>query len=130
DGGGRDELRRTQPNARDPFVVRRHARSREKRFDASALAAVTERPRGVLRVRPRQRVVSPFARDAVGAADDASVDHDATADTGPGYHAEHNRVAGSSAVGGLRHGEAIRIIRDADRTAKTRFEISLQGLAD
>ena len=99
--GGRDNLRRWQPHAGRAFVIGRQCRSREKRFNASALPAVAERALAVVLVRPRQRVVPPLAGNAVGARDDVAVDDKAAADPCARDDAEDHLGPGRGAVRGF-----------------------------
>ena len=93
-------------------------------------AAIAERAREFIRSGPRQRVVAPFSSDGVDAGDDPAVDHDAAADTGTENDAENRCGARTRAVDGLRQGEAVGIIGEADRTLQSVFEVCIQPLAD
>ena len=70
-----------------PAMIRGDARTRHKRLDAAGSSAIARRQRPIVFRPARQVVVSPFARDRVGADERAPVNHDAAADTGADEHA-------------------------------------------
>ena len=77
--------------AADVAVFARQARAAEQGLDAAALAAVAVERRVLAGHGPGQRVVAPFAGQAVGPAQHAAVHRDAGAGAGAEDHREHHR---------------------------------------
>jgi hypothetical protein len=111
-------------------MVCRQPGSREKRLGAAASPAIAAGARDLLRCRPGQRIVTPFAGDRVGPPEHPSADSDAAADAGTEDHAEHAVEARRGTVDRFRQGEAVGVIGKAYRPAKRSLEISLQRPAD
>ena len=77
-----------------------------------------------------QRIVPPFAGDAVSAVDHVTADHHAAADTGAEDHAEdHVALPGGGAVDGLAQGQAVGIIRHAHRAGQARGDVRRERAA-
>ena len=99
-----------------PRVVGREAGPGQKRLDAAAPAAVARRPRPLVVVRPRQRVVSPLAGDRVRAGDDARRRTTMPPPVPvPRITPKTTSRAGRGAVGRLGHGEAVRVVGEPHR---------------
>ena len=64
----------------------------------------------------------PLSGNAVRSVQQAPVDNDTTARTGPHDDTEHHRGTGGGTVGGLRQGQAIGIIGKTQRTTQQVFE--------
>ena len=77
------------------------------------MTAPAMRPRDFVQPRPRQRVMAPFAGDAVAATHHLAIDHDAAAAAGAEDDAEHHAVAGAGAIDGLGQREAVGVVLDA-----------------
>lgn len=106
------------------------AGSGHKGLDAVIQPAIAATYVAIIRSAPGQRIVSPFAGDAVRPADQATVDDQATADAGTQNDPEHTARAATGAVAGLGKGEAVGVVRQPHRARKELLQICLQILAD
>src|SRR5262249_23923543 len=95
------------------LVVRAQRGSRYEALDAAAPPAITLGPGEFVGVHPGHRNVPPFAGNAVGTAQRATIDDDPAAGAGAEHDAEHRPVAAAGAVAGLRKREAGRIVLEA-----------------
>jgi hypothetical protein len=99
--------------AGDTRVVARQAGAADQRLDATLLAAVAGRLRVLPRHRPGQRVVAPFAGQAVGPAQHAAVHRDARPGAGADDGGEDHVGARAGAVGRFAQGQAVGVVLDA-----------------
>ncbi len=125
----RDFLRRqTQPRVLG--IVARQRAAAQEGLDAARMAAIAFGAGQLVRARPGQGVVAPFAGDGVGSAHHLFVDHEAAAHAGAEDGAEHDFRIGARAVGGLRQRETVGVVGDAHRLPEGGGEIALQRMAD
>ena len=128
-GGGRDGGHVVaRPAAMQPIVAQEPGTGQE-RLDARAAAAKACMPGALGVAGPGQGIVSPLARDAVVAAEHATVDDEAAAHAGPEDHAEHDRRAARGAIARFRQREAVRVVGHRDRAREARFKVVLDGHA-
>src|SRR5690349_5426688 len=104
-------------------VVALEPRTRQERLDASVPPAIASRAWTLVVTRPRHRVVTPFAGDAVATVEHPPVDDDAAPHTRPEDHAEHDPRARAGAVLRFGHREAVRIVAHADLAREPRLEV-------
>src|SRR5271166_5066994 len=124
-GGGRDLIRAHLLAGADA-VVMREAGAREKRLDTSVLAAIAVRARQLLGAWPCERIVAPFACDAIASRDDPPIDHDSGAHSGPEDDAEHHRGVARGTIDGFRKRKTVRVIFDTYRAAEFRLKIAVK----
>ena len=118
----------TPPGA--AFVVCGHSGAGQKRLDAPTLAAVTRRARTLIVIGPRQGVVTPLARNAVGAAQHLPAHDDACAGAGPDDDAKDDVRTRGRTIGRFRHCKAVGVVCDSHAAPETRLEIDLERSAD
>src|SRR5690606_17773080 len=103
---GPGQLNRAAPAA----LAGRPAGAAEEGLDAVLLAAVAAARLAVFGAAPGQRVVPPFAGNAVGAAHQLAVEHQPAADAGAENHAENAARTGAGSIAGLGKGEAVGVV--------------------
>src|SRR5262249_43033490 len=106
----------------------REARARKKGLDVPFLAAAAARTGQLFGSDPGQGVVAPLAGDGVRARERAAVHDHPAAHARPEDDAEHDVSAGSGAVGRLRKGEAVGVVRETDLPLEQPLEIGLERL--
>ncbi len=113
------------------MIVGRKARAGDKGFDTALLAAVARYFFTVAQfvfIHPRQRIMAPLARVAVG----PDMAHAAKRDAGAAAGADDNRKdrlrALRRAIDRLRHGKAVSIVGKPHLTRKPRAEVFIQRL--
>src|SRR5437762_11725030 len=104
-------------------------RAGEKCFDAPAMAGKTARPGTLVVLRPRQRIVPPFAGDRIRTRENMTADNDASAHAGAENDAEDDLRAGTGPVGRLRQREAVGVVRDRHFPPEQCLEIGFDRLA-
>src|SRR5690606_22548611 len=87
-------------------------------LDAVLQPAIAATYLAIIRSTPGQRIVPPFAGDAVRPADQATVDDQSSADAGAQNDPEHTARAATGAVAGLGKGEAVGVVRQPYRARK------------
>jgi len=95
-------------------VVSTHSRTREPSFDAAVASTVTLWRQPVFLFEQRQRIMAPFAGNAIGASEYALVNDNATAHAGSQDDPEYNFCAISGTIDCLRESETVGIIGQAD----------------
>ena len=98
-------------------------------FQAAFVAAETFRIWQVLGVGPRQRIVAPFAADAVQTGHHLAVHDNTAAAAGAQDNSEYNLLAGGRAIGRFRQRETIRVVLDTDRTRQEFAEVAVERVA-
>ena len=79
---------------------------------------------------PGQRIVPPFAGDAVAAVDHVTADHHAAANAGTEDYAEdHVALPRGGTVDGFAQGQAIGVIRHAHRAGQARGDVRRERAA-
>ncbi len=73
--------------------------------------------------------MTPFAGDLVASEMELTVNHDASAYSCPEYHTEDDAGVRSSAIDGLRKGETVRIVLNADWPPQPGLKVAVEGLA-
>src|SRR5262249_55910569 len=103
---------------------------RQEHLDAPAFAAVARRARKLVGRHPRQRIVSPLARDEVDAVETTAADDDSPTDAGTQDDAEDDIRSPGRAVRGFRDRETVRVVLEANGPPESCLEISAQRLPD
>src|ERR1700761_5005617 len=96
-----NDLARSLSRARHTFIVPGNSSARDPHLHTSSLPAVACGPRRLLGFRPRQRIVSPFARDSVRPVVDAPLQSHSASASSPQNHTIHKTHPSSSAIGSL-----------------------------
>ena len=71
--------------------------------------------------------MSPFARHEIVAGDDLPVDDQSSAASGPEDHPEDHWLPGTGTIDRLAEREAVRVVRDGDRSVQRTCQIEAQG---
>src|SRR5262249_51453681 len=85
--------------------------------------AVARGPGPLAGARPGEGIVAPLARDGVRPHQDPAPRDDPAARPGPEDHAEDEGEAGPRAVLGLREGEAVGVVGQADLAPEAALEV-------
>ena len=125
-----DDLGRQQTLARAPLVVRRHAGSRQERFDAAVTPAVAGRSGHLVGLGPRQRVVSPLARNRIRTRQQMPAHDNAGTGAGADDDSEDDLGVRTGAISRFRHRKAVRVVGDPHGPPKTPLEILEERLSD
>ena len=83
----------------------------------------------LVRLRPGQRIVPPFAADAARAIDEPAVDDEPAAAARAEDHAEHTARTRTRAVDGLGEREAIGVVGKPHRAAERLGKIHVERAA-
>src|SRR5690348_3327413 len=102
------------------MVLAREAGAGEKCLDTAGPAAIAGSAGRLVLARPGQRVVAPFAGDAVAAADERPADDESAADAGTKNDAEDNAGISRGAVDRFGERKAIGVVLEPHRAAKAR----------
>src|SRR5208282_5811316 len=124
-----DDLFSLQMHLRGALVIGFQACARDERFDAATKPAVAVRPREFFRAHPRQHGVAPFPGNAVAPVMHAAIYGNAPAATGSQYHRKHNAFARPRAIGSLRYGQAVGVVRTAHLAAQRGAQVAIKRLA-
>ena len=110
--------------AGDREVVALDAGTGQPRLDAAGSTAKARRPGTLVVARPRQRVVTPFARDRIRSVEHLAPHDDTGADAGADDDAEDDRCARRGPVRRLGQRKAVGIVGDANLAPERRLEIA------
>src|SRR5277367_2888261 len=114
----RNNLLRSPRVAGHSFVVQRNACARYPHLHASAFPAIARRARILLRPRPGQWIVSPFAGDAIQPFVNARAYRNTAAASSSENDAKHHVSACRRAISGLGDGKTVCVVGYANFTVE------------